>query len=1126
MGVLAGTINIPSTGEWNIWQTITLENVQLQAGSHVLRIQSNNNENCNFNWMNYELADGNQPPVVNAGSPQSIITPVSQVTLSGSATDADGIASHTWTLQGKPAGAVDPSITTPSQYATTVTGLTHLGVYTFRLTAQDNIGASAFSDVTITVNQAGPPTVEAGPTQTIVLPTNQVTLSGSASANNGGSITFHEWTRIGAGYRTITTPGNYTTTVTGLSAGVHTFRLTVRDNDNNESTDDVIITVNPASGTTKYIPGKIEAESYDAHQGGMYATSTSDAGGGQQVIGITNGSWMDYNVVVTQSGIYKVGFRVATPQLHTQFLIKMDGVLAGTINIPSTGEWNIWQTITLENVQLQAGSHVLRIQSNNNENCNFNWMNYELADGNQPPVVNAGSPQSIITPVSQVTLSGSATDADGIASHTWTLQGKPAGAVDPSITTPSQYATTVTGLTHLGVYTFRLTAQDNIGASAFSDVTITVNQAGPPTVEAGPTQTIVLPTNQVTLSGSASANNGGSITFHEWTRIGAGTGTITTPGNYTTTVTGLSAGVHTFRLTVRDNDNNESTDDVIITVNPASGTTKYIPGKIEAESYDAHQGGMYTTSTSDAGGGQQVVGITNGSSMDYNVMVTQSGIYKVGFRVATPQPNAQFQIKLGSDVLGTVTIPNTGEWNIWQTVTLESVHLTAGAQTLRIQSVTNQTCNFNWMNYELADGNQPPVVNAGSPQSIITPVSQVTLSGSATDADGIASHTWTLQGKPAGAVDPSITTPSQYATTVTGLTHLGVYTFRLTAQDNIGASAFSDVTITVNQAGPPTVEAGPTQTIVLPTNQVTLSGSASANNGGSITFHEWTRIGAGTGTITTPGNYTTTVTGLSAGVHTFRLTVRDNDNNESTDDVIITVNPASGTTKYIPGKIEAESYDAHQGGMYATSTSDVGGGQQVVGINNGGTMDYNVMVSQTGTYTVGFRVATPQLHTQFQIKMDGGLVGTINIPNTGEWNIWQTITLTNVQLVAGAHTMRIQSTNNENCNFNWMNFELASAARGVTEIPLITESKALEQATKLSVSVFPNPTETFFNLKVQSKTKDLVQIRVFDMTGHQVQFLQGTPDEIMRVGFNLAIGIYIIETRQGTERIMTKVVKQ
>ena len=106
-----------------------------------------------------------------------------------------------------------------------------------------------------------------------------------------------------------------------------------------------------------------------------------------------------------------------------------------------------------------------------------------------------------------------------------------------------------------GVYSFELRVTDNNGAFGRDTIQVTVNPAGniPPTANAGPDQTITLPTNTVTLSGSGTDADG-NITAYLWTKISGPTaGTITNPNSATTTVTGLVQGVYSFELRVTDN---------------------------------------------------------------------------------------------------------------------------------------------------------------------------------------------------------------------------------------------------------------------------------------------------------------------------------------------------------------------------------------------------------------------------------------------------------------------------------------------------------------------------------------------------------------------------------------------
>ncbi|MEI9947319.1 MAG: carbohydrate-binding protein [Chitinophagaceae bacterium] len=236
-------------------------------------------------------------PIVGTITQPTCAIPTGSVQLSGLP------STGTWTIQ--------PGNYSGTGTTTTITGLA-VNTYNFTVTNGSCISQPSV-DVVIDAAPAAPATPTVG---TIVQPTCEAPTGGSVQLS--GLPSSGTW---------IVNPGNHsgtgtTTTITGLSAGTYNFTVTLAGCTSSPAGNAVL---NAPLCNGQFIPGKIQAESYDAHQGGMYATSTSDAGGGQQVIGITNGSWMDYNVVVTQSGIYKVGFRVATPQLHTQFLIKMDG---------------------------------------------------------------------------------------------------------------------------------------------------------------------------------------------------------------------------------------------------------------------------------------------------------------------------------------------------------------------------------------------------------------------------------------------------------------------------------------------------------------------------------------------------------------------------------------------------------------------------------------------------------------------------------------------------------------------------------------------------------------------------------------------------------------------------------
>jgi hypothetical protein len=96
------------------------------------------------------------------------------------------------------------------------------------------------------MTENNPPEANAGPNQSITLPEDSVTLSGSGT-DSDGYIVSYAWTQISGSQASITSPADATTTVTGLGAGTYIFRLIVTDDKDDSDSSTVTITVNPPS---------------------------------------------------------------------------------------------------------------------------------------------------------------------------------------------------------------------------------------------------------------------------------------------------------------------------------------------------------------------------------------------------------------------------------------------------------------------------------------------------------------------------------------------------------------------------------------------------------------------------------------------------------------------------------------------------------------------------------------------------------------------------------------------------------------------------------------------------------------------------------------------------------------
>lgn len=91
-----------------------------------------------------------------------------------------------------------------------------------------------------------PPVPNAGADKSITLPTNSIALIGTAT-DPDGTIASYAWTKISGGAATIKTVGAAQTVVEGMVQGLYSFRLTVKDNGGLSASDDVNVTVNPAT---------------------------------------------------------------------------------------------------------------------------------------------------------------------------------------------------------------------------------------------------------------------------------------------------------------------------------------------------------------------------------------------------------------------------------------------------------------------------------------------------------------------------------------------------------------------------------------------------------------------------------------------------------------------------------------------------------------------------------------------------------------------------------------------------------------------------------------------------------------------------------------------------------------
>jgi hypothetical protein len=225
------------------------------------------------------------------------------------------------------------------------------------------------------------------------------------------------------------------------------------------------------------------------------------------------------------------------------------------------------------------------------------------------------------------------------------------------------------------------------------------------------------------------------------------------------------------------------------------------------------------------------------------------------------------------------------------------------------------------------------------------------------------------------------------------------------------------------------------------------------------------------------------------------------------------------TTSQTTVLIQAEDYSA-MSGIQVEATTDTGGGSNVGYTETGDWIAYNsINFPTTGSYLIEYRVASGVTGGKLSSDLNGGTIvlGSVDIPNTGGWQNWQTVSQT-VNVNAGTYNFGIY-IQNTGMNINWIKITKVGAGLAA-KTALAPEEEEAPVGTVLNV--YPSPVEnTLF------ATKDISgeNIKIVDsQTGTVVSALKGNNSGIDVS--HLRKGIYLIvfekEGKQTIKRFIKK----
>lgn len=661
---------------------------------------------------------GNQSPAVSAGADQSIALP-SGVSLDGNVSDdglpnPPGLTTTLWSVESGPGAALfgdANAVDTTASFSTA-------GTYVLRLTAYDG-ELTSFDETTTTVypeatNQ--PPAVQATATPIVFLPAS-ATLGGTVGddglPNPPGMVTTSWSTLSGPGPVSFADASAIDTTASFTTSGTYVLRLTA-DDGAATGWSDVTVTV-------RQPPQMIEVR---------VSTSTDDAE--ESSSGSVNLTSSDLELI-RESTNQTVGMRFNGVNIPAGSLIASAYIQFQVDEVATE--------ITLLTIQAQAIDTAPTFTTTSNS----------ISTRARTVASVAWSPP----PWNTVGQAGADQRTPNIASAIEEVVDRPGWVSGNSL------VIVVTG-------TGKRVAESYNGAPAGAPLLhVELGPAGPPvnqppSVAAGPDQTVTLPSN-VTLDGTVSDDGlpspPASVATTWSVASGPGIVTFADPNAVDTSASFSTDGIYVLRLTGDDGELSVS-DDVTLTIQPEPPN--------QAPSVNA--------------GVDQTISLPAAALLDGTV--SDDG------KPSPPSITATWSQTSGP---GAVTF---GSENAVDTSASFSQ---AGVYVLRLTAHDGELTNWDEIAVTVNPPNQPPTVSAGSDQTVTLPAS-ASLDGTVSDdgqpnPPGAVTLAWSQVSGP-GSV--SFENPSSVDTTAS-FSSTGAYLLRLTADDG-ALTASHEMTVTVDGA--------------------------------------------------------------------------------------------------------------------------------------------------------------------------------------------------------------------------------------------------------------------------------------------------------------------------------------
>jgi len=220
--------------------------------------------------------------------------------------------------------------------------------------------------------------------------------------------------------------------------------------------------------------------------------------------------------------------------------------------------------------------------------------------------------------------------------------------------------------------------------------------------------------------------------------------------------------------------------------------------------------------------------------------------------------------------------------------------------------------------------------------------------------------------------------------------------------------------------------------------------------------------------------------------------------------------PIKTVTKFI----EAEYYNGISGTDIGTETcSDEGAGENVGSIKDGNWLMYSG-INLDDVVGVDMRLASKNSGGTIEVRLGsatGTLVGTVEVPNTGGWQTWETVTA-DLESAEGTHDVYIvfKTSGSWVCNINWLQL-FTNTVVGLNSIQLE------------NISVYPNPVTDAFTITNAIDTR----VEMLDLNGRLISshIINDNSQSIDTKGLHAGIYLLKITSTDGATQSL-KLIKQ